>query len=165
MGKLQFEVRFLVEADAPASMLEPKNLGKIIERDNFIRVKAQELQQTNPVSMSVIDTMHLYRGVKDYTQYISRLSAEAYRDILRLMKERGYSEFDFHEHGTQVLPSMTCTDDFSTQSVCTKIVVQDDALSFQGDDGNSYSFPELEDTDIFYILDALLGGLSANKTE
>lgn len=162
MEKLQFEVRFLAEVDAPARIMEPQNYGEISERDDYIKTKAKELQKSNSAFQSVRCVVQLRHGFKDYMTYLSNLTTEAYLDILRLMREHGYSEFDFREQGVTELAQITYTDDYPTQLACGKIIVKDECLFFQGDDGYNYSFSELADTDIFYILNAFTEGLSSS---
>lgn len=166
MEKLQFEVRFLVEADASDTILRPRNLEELIKRNDFIVAKAKELQKASPAFQSVRCVVQLHHGLKDYTKYVSDLTTEAYCDILRLMKEHGYPEFDFREHGVSDLATITYTDDdCPKQLACEKIIVKDESLFFQGNDGNNYSFSELADTDIFYIFNTFSEGLSDSVPE
>ncbi len=160
MGKIQFEVRFLVEIEAPVEFASPICLADKTGRDEYIKSNAQALQRSNLSLLSLRGVTEVNYGVKDYTGYILGLTIEAYRDILHLMKERGYVEFDFREHGVLELPQVTSTDNYPTKQKCVKIVSENEALSFLCDDGNSYSLSGLGDTDVFYILNAFTEGLS-----
>lgn len=160
MGKIQFEARFLVEIEAPVELASPTCLADKTGRDEYIKSNAQALQRSNLSLLSLRGVTEVNYGVKDYAGYISGLTIEAYRDILHLMRERGYVKFDFREHSVFELPRVTSIGNYPTKQKCVKIVRENDTLSFLCDDGNSYSLPELGDADVFYILNAFTEGLS-----
>lgn len=145
MGKIQFEVRLLVEVDVPERLSNPITLADVNEKMVFIDTMALKLLHGNPSFQSLIGVKETFRGLKSYTEFISDLTTEAYKNIFCLMQQMGCMEFDFKSNGVEELPQVTYTDGYPTKAKCVKIILDHNNLSFECDDGNSYSIDELDD--------------------
>lgn len=160
MRKIQFEVRILVEVDAPERISNPKTLAEVNKKNVFIDTTALELLHSNPSFQSLIGVKETSRGLKSYTEFISDLTTEAYKNILCSMRQMRCEDFDFKVNGVEVLPRVTSIDGYPTKVECVKIRLDHNCLSFKCNDGKSYSMGELKDGDIFYVFDAFLEGLN-----